>query len=226
MSSRADTFRILQYVDPEAFLERVQALNAQISRSGLRRAVRTLRTPELKVWREVREAALFAYAIGLHLGQRVLVAKAASENLDYDCVTLREGPANTAIYGAVQIKEVVPHHLNRAASIQQIIDKLTRYNSPDLSVVIHLNRLVEFAPAELKIPKLRLSALWVMAAVTPDQSRWALWGNFLTKDLGAMEFEYPTAVLGSPPSGRGAGGPESVRQLTVLPEPLRVKKEA
>ena len=61
---------------------------------------------------------------------------------------------------------------NRRVSVQHIIDKLTRYASPDLTVVIHLNRLVQFAPSELKIPKLRLSTLWIMAAVAPNQSRW------------------------------------------------------
>jgi hypothetical protein len=197
MTSRADTFRNLQYVDPEPFLVQIQALNTQISRSGLPRAVRTLRTPDLKVWREAREGALFAYAMGQHLGQTVLVAKAASENLDYDCVTLREGPGEALFYGPVQIKEVVPHHLNRAASIQAIIDKLARYDSPDVSVVIHLNRLVEFAPAELKIPKLRLSTLWIMAAVTRDQGRWALWGDFLGNDLGVLEFDYPKSLPSS-----------------------------
>jgi hypothetical protein len=198
MTSRADTFRNLQYVDPEAFLVQIQALNAQISRSGLPRAVRTLRTPELKVWRETREGALFAYGMGLRLAQRVLVARAASENLDYDCVTRRDGPDGKVFYGPVQVKEVVPHDLNRRVSVQHIIDKLTRYASPDLTVVIHLNRLVQFAPAELKIPKLRLSTLWIMAALAPNQSRWGLWGDFLSDDLGVLEFDYPTRLLSSP----------------------------
>jgi hypothetical protein len=194
MSSRADTFRNLQYIHPQPFLVQLLGLEAQIRRSKLPREVRTLRTQELKPWREAREGALFAYAIGLRLGQRVLMAKAASENVDYDCVTRRDGPNETTFYGPVQVKEVVPHHLNRATSVQHIIDKLTRYNSPDLTVVIHLNRLVEFEPGSLKIPKLRLSTLWIMAAVLPDQSRWALWGDFLGNDLGALEFDYPTSL--------------------------------
>lgn len=87
---------------------------------------------------------------------------------------------------------MVPYHLNPKASVQCIIDKLTRYDSPDLTLVIHLDRLVGFEPRTLKIHKLRLSTLWVMASVTLDQSRWALWGDFLSKDLGVIEFAYPT----------------------------------
>jgi len=61
-------------------------------------------------------------------------------------------------------------------------------------VLIHLNRLVEFDMRALKIPKLRLATLWILASVSPDQSRWALFGDLLSKDLGVFELDYPTTA--------------------------------
>jgi hypothetical protein len=193
MRNRVSSFQLLDYIDPKPFLVRLLALNAEVSRSDLSKNVRTLRTNELKIWREMREGALFAYAMALRLGQSVLIAKAEAQNLDYDCVTRREGPEDKVFYGPVQIKEVVPHRLNRDTSVQEIVDRLTAYASPDLSVVIHLNRLAEFDPGSLKIPKLGISTLWVIAALSPNQRRWGLWGDFLG-DLGVLEFDYPVTL--------------------------------
>lgn len=192
-NSRIDEFRTLNYVDPKPFLIQLIPLEARLARSALPRKVRTLRTHDLKPWRETREGAIFAYAVGLRMGETIHVAKAAREDVDYDCVTLRKPPDGTLHFGPVQIKEVVPKYLNRETSVQAVIDGLTRYtSSPDLTVVIHLNRLVHFDPAELTIPALPISTLWIMAAVTPDQSRWALWGDFLSGERSGGEFDYPT----------------------------------
>jgi hypothetical protein len=194
MNSRIDEFRALEYVDPKPFLVQLIPLEAQLARSALPKKVRTLRTHELKPWRETREGAIFAYAMGLRLGETIHVARAARENLDYDCVTLRRPPDGTLHFGPVQIKEIVPEYLNRDATIQEVIDGLARYgSSPDLNVVIHVNRLVHFDPEGLTIPKLPISTLWIMAAITRNQSRWALWGDFLCGDRGGREFDYPTS---------------------------------
>ncbi len=108
-------------------------------------------------------------------------------------MTLRQPLDGTLHFGPLQIKEVVPDYLNPQAAIQPIIDSLARYtSSPDLNVVIHLNKLLHFDPAELTIPRLPINTLWVMAAITRDQSRWALWGDLLAGERRGTEFEYPT----------------------------------
>lgn len=192
MNERLNVFARLDYVDPKAFLVRLDAVDRDVSRSQLLREERTLRTNPLKPWREAREGALFAYAMGLKLGQTVLIAKADRQDVDYDCVTRREQPDGRIGYGPVQIKEIVPAYLNRDTSIQAIVDDLTPISAPDLNVVIHLNRLVQFDPLELRVGSLKISTLWVIAAIAPDRSRWALWGDFLGAN-GVTEFDYPTS---------------------------------
>jgi hypothetical protein len=192
MNERLNAFGRLDYVDPKPFLLRLDAVDREVSRSQLPRKVRTLRTNELKPWREAREGALFAYAMGLKLGQTVLIAKADRQDVDYDCVTRREQPDGSVGFGPVQIKEVVPDYLNRTASIRAIVDDLARISAPDLNVLIHLNRLAQFDPTELRVESLRISTLWVIGAIRPDKSRWALWGDFLGKN-GILEFDYPTS---------------------------------
>ena len=47
-----------------------------------------------------------------------------------------------------------------------------------------------FDLATLKVPPLRLAALWVFGGVSPDQSQWGLWGDLLDEPIGTR-FEYP-----------------------------------
>lgn len=52
----------------------------------------------------------------------------------------------------------------------------------DLVVVIHLNRNVPFSPAALVISSgLEIAALWVFGALNAQQTRRAIWRNFLEK---------------------------------------------
>ncbi len=92
----------------------------------------------------------------------------------------------------LQLKEAVPHDLNRSASIQQTVNALSKYaDSEDLTVAIYLNQRVHFDPAKLIIPPLKIAALWVFGAISEDQNEWALWGNFLETPEGTR-YEYPT----------------------------------
>lgn len=89
-----------------------------------------------------------------------------------------------------------PAELNPTESVQGIVNRLAKYpSSTKLTVAIHLNRAVQFAPSELVIPRLGVAAIWVFGAIRSDRSRWAIWGNFLDPDDGwqAGEFNYPTA---------------------------------
>ncbi|MFO1396504.1 MAG: hypothetical protein U1F48_05515 [Burkholderiales bacterium] len=181
--------RRLEYGDPRGFLARLRKIEPLISNSALPEAVRTLRTNSLREWKEAREAALFCVGMSERMGTPIRFAK--SENHDYDFVAtwLNE---NTRHFAPVQLKEVVPSKINAKATLQALIEQLgEKYvDSPDLTVAIYLNRDVAFDVATLEVPPLRLAALWVFGGISPDQSRWGLWGDLLGEPIGTR-FEYP-----------------------------------
>ena len=99
------------------------------------------------------------------------------ESQDYDFVASYVVDEKPYLF-PVQLKEVVPDSLNATSSVQEIIRSLSKYvDSKDLTVAIYLNRQVDFDPKNLVVPPLRIGALWVFGAISPDQSVWGLWGT-------------------------------------------------
>jgi len=179
----------LKYQDPRPFLIRLRQIEPTIASSNLPSKAKSLRTNSLKWSRELRQAALFCYGMSQRIGQPVLLAPSESQDFDFVASWVVGDSQHLA---PVQLKEVVPHDLNQTASIQEVVDGLTKYvDSEDLTVAIHLNQNSTFQPTKLVIPSLRIAALWVFAAITADQTKWALWGNFLESPEGT-QFEYPT----------------------------------
>ena len=123
------------------------------------------------------------------MGHTVFLAKSESHDYDFVACWVRD---DTRHFAPVQLKEVVPTELNSAASIQKIIEALPpKYvNSNDLTIAIHLNQELHFDPSQLRIPKMNLAALWIFGAVAPNDSEWALWGDFLAEPEGTR-FAYP-----------------------------------
>jgi hypothetical protein len=112
------------------------------------------------------------------------------ESQDFDFVA-SWSVDNTQHFAPVQLKEVVPEPLNPNATVEQIVESLAKYvDSEDLTVAIHLNRQAHFDPTVLSVPPLKIAALWVFASISPDQSQWGLWGNFLEQPEGSR-FAYP-----------------------------------
>ncbi len=188
-----DTLRAysrLVYGDLKGYLIALKRLEPQIASSGLDRKIRTLRTNKLKEWRELREAALFAYLMSERLGTPIRIAK--GENSDYDFVaSWRSGDATH--FAPVQLKEVVPEYVNPAATIEGVIASLTKYTSSgDLTVAIHLNKRTEFDIREIHAPRLAISSLWMFGSISADRSRRGLWGDLLDQPTGS-EHAYPTA---------------------------------
>lgn len=70
MNERVNAFGRLDYVDPNAFLLRLDAVDRLVSRSQLPREVRTLRTNELKPWREARGGSENFVVAGARVGFR------------------------------------------------------------------------------------------------------------------------------------------------------------
>jgi hypothetical protein len=190
MSIRLRKFESLKYANPAGYLIKLRELEPSIAASQLPKKIRTLRTSELKPWRECREAALFCYFIGKRFGTEVLFARDEAE--DYDFVATWERNGNR-IFSPVQLKEVVPAYLNPRAELAKVISSLSKYiDSSDLTVAIHLNKTAQLHPSELQIPKLPLSSLWVFCAISPDATRWGLWGDLLGDPFGT-EHDYPIA---------------------------------
>jgi site-specific recombinase XerD len=186
---RARTFRELKYYNPRQVLVELRKTELAIAgRSDVPDAVKHLRTQELKPLRELREACLFCYGWSQIDGQTFDVAQGESQ--DYDAVASWQS-GNQQNFAPIQIKEVVPEHLNRKTSVQDIVNKLTKYtDSEDLTVVVHLNRNTPFSPADLVVPPLKIAALWVFGALNAEQTRWMIWGNFLETPRWG-EFSYP-----------------------------------
>jgi hypothetical protein len=189
MNVRTRSFSRLQYRDPRAVLVDLRRADLTVAASEAPFAIKKLRTRDLRSLRELREACTFCYGMTECTGQRFLVAHAEAQ--DYDAVaTWVVGDLQN--FAPIQIKEVVPHEVNPAASVQQVVEALQKYaSSEDLTVAIHLNRVVKgFNPADILVLPLKIAALWMFGAIAPDESRWAIWGNFLD-ELQAGEFSYP-----------------------------------
>ena len=92
-----------------AFSRNSAVLSRWSPTSDLPEAVRTLRTNSLREWKEAREAALFCVGMSERMGTPIRLAK--SENHDYDFVAtwLKD---DTRHFAPVQLKEVVPSHIN------------------------------------------------------------------------------------------------------------------
>jgi hypothetical protein len=69
----------------------------------------------------MREGCIFCHGMGVILGREFLVAQA--EEQDYDVVARWDG-MDTVHFVPIQIKEVVPAHLNPTASVQAVVDGL------------------------------------------------------------------------------------------------------
>jgi hypothetical protein len=189
-SMRLRQFDRLGYVDPRAMLIRLRELEVTVAEFGASDRVRNLRVGELKPIREMREGCIFCYGMGMILGREFLVAQA--EEQDYDVVA-RWDNGDSAHFVPIQIKEVVPTHLNAAASVQGVVDGLRKYtDSRELTVAIHLNQRVQFAPSDIEVPRLNVGGIWVFGATKPDQSQWSIWRLHPNKSRPET-FEYPTA---------------------------------
>lgn len=169
---------------------RLRELSLVVAASNAPPKVKSLRTNELRSPREMRSAALFCYGLVKLIGRHVSVAGVEAQ--DFDAVG-RWDFEGTVLYSPIQLKEVVPAHLNPKASLEVEVSKLVKYvDSTDLTVVIYVNRLTQFDMREFKVPSgLRIAALWVIAALDPHQSEWGLWGDFLCEPQ-AGRFLYPT----------------------------------
>ena len=190
---RARRFGLLEYGDPRGFLVELRKLEIGIAENEMPDRVRRFRTNGLKPEREMRDAALFCLGMSERLGLQVRFAPVEEGDFDFVASWSLDDVVH---YCPVQLKEVVPEDMNSNASIEVVLESLKKYSdSKDVTVAIRLNNSARFDPAALKVPTtLAIGGMWVFGSVSRDQSKWALWGDFLRP--GAVPFgigfDYPT----------------------------------
>jgi hypothetical protein len=186
--SALNAFSSLTYRDPVAVLRELRQIELQIVGADLSPQVRNLRTNDLKPVREFRHAALFCHGMSLRLGHQVLFSPVESSDYDFVATWLI---ADVQHFARVQLKELVPAHLNEGATVQALVDGLSKYSGNDLIVAIFLNREGRFSLEEVVFPTLHIAELWFVFATTPDQQMWQLVGDAL-REPEVSSFRYPT----------------------------------
>ena len=178
----------LEFKDPARFLTNIRGVERELAASNAPKKIKNLRTNQLKEWREIRDAALFCHGMGQRIGKTIYFAKGESQDYDFVASWVVGKEQHLA---PVQLKEVVPPELNPSATLQRTIAALTKYvDSEELTVAIRLNQRTRFEASRLSIPPLNIAALWVFGSVSPNQSAWGLWGNFLERPEYS-HFAYP-----------------------------------
>ncbi|MEM7768238.1 MAG: hypothetical protein AAF253_12235 [Pseudomonadota bacterium] len=168
----------LDYRDPIAFLKSSRAFEIEVSASVSPERVKRLRTGPLKAARERRDAALFCAGMIELTGQMIWMADAEDQDFDFVTCWAVDGVQHIC---PVQLKEVAPADLDPGGGLEKVFESLGRYaDTKDLVVAVKLGREMRFEAAETKIPDgLTLAEMWVFGAITPDQSKWAIWGDFM-----------------------------------------------
>jgi hypothetical protein len=112
--------------------------------------------------------------MSLRIGHQVLFSPV--ESSDYDFVATWE-IADVRHFAPVQLKELVPDHLNASATVQALVNGLSKYSGDDLVVAVFLNRDGRFSLEDLMLPALRIAELWFVFSTTPSQQLWQLVGG-------------------------------------------------
>lgn len=179
----------LEYFDPRALLIALNDLTAQIPLHKLPYKVASLRTNQLKRYREGRQCALFCFGIGQALGLEVRFAMQEESDIDF---VGRFEKNDEVHFVPIQIKELVPEKVRHEADLQTEIDKLNKYaDSQDLVVAFHVNRNIQLDPSALDLSKVPFKELWLFGATTESQEEWFLLGNLLSPSAHWHKFRYP-----------------------------------
>jgi hypothetical protein len=182
-------WQALEYLSPREVLLKFAEAERQFAERDMPDKVRSLRVRSLRPANYLRQAALFCY--GMSHTSRLDVRFALFEDRDTDCVA-RWLDSDTVHYCPIQLKELVPEHVNASAEIESELGKLTKYtDAREIVVALYINRRVHLdfpikAPAGLGV-----SELWVFGATSSDLRRWMLYGNILG-NASKYEYEYPS----------------------------------
>jgi hypothetical protein len=141
---------------------------------------------------ERKQAALFA-----HLVSRAIlkgpIGYAMVEEEDYDCVLCWKADGKKH-YSRVQLKEIVPPHINPNATVESELAKLVKYSTSRQTIVaVHVNREGPLVWSAISGPTTSMAEIWLYAALTTSQSHWFLYGDLLNRPRG-FEIPWPTVT--------------------------------
>lgn len=190
----ARKWRALDWHNPCADLVKLGLAAGEFERRGIPFTHDDLRRREFKAYLERKQAALFAYFVSDAI-LKIPIAYAMIEDQDYDCILWwKEGgkKEGRSHYSRVQLKEIVPPHINPNVTIEVELVKLGKYATSEQTVVaVHVNQEGPLIWSEIAKPETSVPEIWLYAALTPDQSRWFLYGNLLNRSQG-FEISWPT----------------------------------
>jgi hypothetical protein len=146
------------------------------------------RTRGFKKLRELKDACLFAYGLGILFGSAVTVLHGEIE--DYDFVLKRAGADGVTEVMGVQLKELPPETLNSTITLQNLLTRQTAHAPTDATLLIRLNRTGYIPDDLLSAVELPFAELWYLWAAAPDGSRWCVRGDALRQPR-TVEFAYP-----------------------------------
>ena len=190
---RLREFQDYDYKDAREWLVEMHKIESIVSTTALSYPVRSLRTNKLRPWSDRRVAALFAYGMSKRM-PGYWFDFAGVEQSDYDAI-IRHHDGKECFYTPIQIKELVPEHINEDSTMETILDSLTKYsNSPDLVVVVYLNRRMKIRPHPIRSKQINIGGLYFLGGASPTKRQWLLMGDLL-HSAEISQFEYPTRPL-------------------------------
>ncbi len=162
---------------PLSFLGRMETL-VDYAQGSSHQQVRNLRRNDLRHISEAGDAAIFTFLMGkLVLKRDILFAPVEHEDFDFGVAYEHE---ETRHYVPVQLKELVPENLNPKQTLEDLLNKLSKYaSSAYTKVAIKLNRETTIDFSKIVVPDVPFSEIWLFGASSPDFSKWFLFGNLL-----------------------------------------------
>ncbi|HME69885.1 MAG TPA: hypothetical protein VKM54_08455 [Myxococcota bacterium] len=178
----------LPLYDPERVLRSLKNIPVRFIPGGRHPQWAGLRTNSLKEVRQALDATIFTFGMSQALGINARLILHEAEDFDF-LVSWVDGEwSNTC---PVQLKELVPDHLNPTADLNQLFAELARYPRPtDTNAAIKLNRAGKFDPNVLQIPDLPFKELWFLGSSSPDRTEWFLYRAL--NEPRIFEFRFPT----------------------------------
>lgn len=191
MTVRARRWRKLNYNDPAFVLRQLRRAEKSLPLQELPYELRTLRRRDVRKYGEGRQAAIFCHGMAALSGLRIDFAML--EEADYDFVAAYKN-GDVLNFVPVQLKELVPTHVNPRAELQDELDKIAKYvDSKDLVIAFYLNTEKRIEFSELRFPVGVVAELWFFGASSQDQANWVLVGDMLGNNPVIYRFNYPDA---------------------------------
>lgn len=175
---------------PEEALPKIRALQEILPESGLSNDIINLRKNKYKPFLEKWIMCLFCFGLGNYYKMNIVFY--GKEASDYDAICLFNGK-----YIPVQIKEIVPKYINKNTDLFLEISKLeNKYpRSPDLSIIIKLNRTISLSENDIKkikdkCFKINIASLWILFSISKDQTEWMIIGDLKNGDNKLIQHKF------------------------------------